>query len=249
MKCHTYAQEVISQKTLSWNTRQSYTYTVNKLIPKDLEMPLTEQKLKELLSKVINPNSRRSNTITLNSIFGLDLKKPKPVKWDGQMPSFEALDALIQSNPKIRMYGNLMLHAGFRIGETLVKQRIKGLGIMVENQMFRNGEISPAKSMGQVIPPTWLMDEYINWLPQYKNPNSVGGMFHKLFQKNDMPDMTAHKLRHCFATHYAKILSIEGLRKQMRHSSINVTMEYYVHVSDQDISSVMHTRPLRVIAN
>jgi hypothetical protein len=248
MKCHIYAQQQIAEKILAYNTVVNYQNAVKKVIPIDLEMPLTAQKANELLSKIVNPNSRRSMTIAINSIFGLELKKPKAVKWEGDMPSFEALDALIQTHPKIRMYGNLMLHAGFRISETLVKQRIKGVGIMVESQLLRNGEIQQAKTMGQVIPPTWLMDEYRDWQPKYINANSLGIMFHRLFKSNGMQDMSAHKLRHCFATHYSKMLSVEGLRKQMRHTNIQTTMAFYVHVSDEEISSVMHTRPLRAIS-
>lgn len=249
MKCHKYALAQIDEKPLAWNTRQNYIRTINKLIPIDMEMPLSPAKAHELLTKVVNPNSRRSMTIAINSVFGLDLKKPKAIKWEGHIPDFEVLDTLIQSNPKIRMYGNLMLHAGFRISETLVKQRIKGIGIMVESQRLRNNEVCPSKTMGQVIPPTWLLEEYRDWSPKYINGNSVGLMFHRLFKANDMHDMTAHKLRHAFATHYAKKLPIEGLRKQMRHTSIQTTMQFYVHVSDSDISSVMHTRPLRAVNN
>ncbi len=249
MKCHKYALAQIDEKPLAWNTRQNYINIINKVIPHDLEMPLTAPMANQLLSKIVNPNSRRAMTIAINSLFGLELKKPKAVKWEGDIPDFEVLDALIQSSPKIRMYGNLMLHAGFRISETLAKQRIKGVGIMVESQRLRNGEVYPAKTMGQVIPPTWLLEEYRDWSPKYINGNSVGSMFNRLFKSNGMHDMTAHKLRHAFATYYAKKLPIEGLRKQMRHTSIQTTMGFYVHVSDEEISSVMHTRPLRAVNN
>ena len=247
MKCHEYAQQQIATKILKYNSVVSYQNIVKKVIPADMEMPLTEQQAHQLLSKIVNPNTRRGMTIAINSIFGFNLKRPKPVKWEGHIPDFDTLDALIQSSPRIRMYGNLMLHAGFRLSETLVKQRIKGMGIIVESQLQRNGEIDSAKSMGQVIPPTWLLDEYRDWQPKYINANSLSLMFFRLFRKNGMEDMSAHKLRHAFATHYAKKMSVEALRKQMRHTSINTTMAFYVHVSDEDIASVMHTRSLRAI--
>lgn len=248
MKCHIYAQEVMSTKDLTYNTIKHFESSIRVMQLDQYEMPLSQQDAIIILNRFVNPNTRRSYRSVLNLLFGLSIKQTKPVKWSGDMPEFEVLDALIQSCPKLRMQGNLMLHGGLRIGETCYKQPIKGSSILVQGQVLRNGESQSSKTIGSVVLPTWLLEEYRGWQPRYTNSNSLSGMFVKLFKENNMPDMTAHKLRHAFASHYAKLLPIEGLRKQLRHTDIKTTMEYYVHVTEKDILSVMHTRSLKAVS-
>jgi hypothetical protein len=53
--------------------------------------------------------------------------KPVPVVFD--LPAFDELDSYIQTpqnkyQARYRMYANLMLHAGLRIGKTMIKYKI-----------------------------------------------------------------------------------------------------------------------------
>ena len=54
------------------------------------------------------------------------------------------------------------------------------------------------------------------------------------------PELTPHKLRHMYATFYATKLPPSALQKQLRHSSIETTMSYYVHIKEELISNVLN---------
>jgi integrase len=54
------------------------------------------------------------------------------------------------------------------------------------------------------------------------------------------PNLTPHKLRHMYATYYATRFPPSVLQKQLRHSSIETTMSYYVHIKDDLILDVLN---------
>ena len=60
------------------------------------------------------------------------------------------------------------------------------------------------------------------------------------------PNLTPHKLRHMYATYYATKLPPSVLQKQLRHSNIETTMSYYVHVKDDLILNVLNERSVQL---
>lgn len=242
--CYQFAQSVLDSRPYKPNTKRNWLNRAKMLKLDLIPMPLTDQKAFELVSLIINPNSRQNTSVMLKKVFGVSLPYVKvntDLKID--LPPFEYLDEVIQNSGRYRMNGHLMLHGGLRIAETMVKQNIKGLGIMVEKQMMFTQEVYPCKSRGMVILPTWLLNEYVDWEPRYvKNQQAIRDGLKRVFIKAGVPEMYPHALRHAFASHYAKLLSPEALRKQMRHSDVKTTMKYYVHVRDEEIHSIMHTR-------
>jgi len=243
LNCREYAQFVLSSKVVKPNTRRNWEAMFRKLPLDQYLMPLSDIQAFQIVNSVANQNTRRTVIQMMKVIFQVNLKSPPRIITDLNLPSFEEMDIVVQNSGRYRMYANLMLHAGFRIGETFVKQKVQGMGVLVQSQVIFDKSIQPAKSSGHVVFPTWLLDEYKEWQPEYNNAATILQGLKRHFKKSGLyENVTCHKLRHVFASHYAKLLSIEALRKQMRHSDIKTTMSYYVHVKEGDILDVMHTR-------
>jgi hypothetical protein len=82
------------------------------------------------------------------------MKTGKPSHPVFDLPDFEELDSYIQTpknkyQARCRMYANLMLHAGLRIGETQYKHQIVKNSINVEYQrIITDNSIQKAKTTG-----------------------------------------------------------------------------------------------------
>lgn len=139
------------------------------------------------------------------------------------------------------MYFNLMLHAGLRVGETMVKHKMTKSGFDVQFQKIKcNNSIQPAKTTGAVVLPLWLYEEYVDWTPLDLAHHSLRDYLKREIRKSLFPYLTPHKFRHIYASHYAFKLPIAALKKQMRHSDIKTTMTYYTHVKESDILQVLN---------
>ena len=85
------------------------------------------------------------------------------------LPDFEEVSSIIQRpknkyQARCRMYANLMLHAGLRIGETQYKHQIVKNSINVEFQrIYHDNSVQTAKTQGLVVLPNWLLEEYKIW--------------------------------------------------------------------------------------
>lgn len=60
------------------------------------------------------------------------------------------------------------------------------------------------------------------------------------------PNLTSHKLRHMYATYYATKFPPSVLQKQLRHSSIETTMSYFVNIKDDLILNVLNEKPVQL---
>ncbi len=148
-----------------------------------------------------------------------------------------------------------MLHAGLRIGETQIKHQVVKNSINVEYQrIITDNSIQKAKTTGLVALPSWLMDEYKSWEVDVSSHRCLRDWFQIYFNSDvgiPFKNLSPHKLRHMYATHYATKLPPSVLQKQLRHSKIDTTMSYYVHINEDVIMAVLNESRnyLRVIAN
>ena len=234
MNAMEFALTEINKKTIKTSTKREYLSICKNLGLENLEMPLNPQEITQILAGIYNDNSRRKCAIALRSIYGLKIRITSASPAELNLPGFEVLHEIIQSSRHYAMYGNLMLHCGMRIGETVVKQPIKGSLIIVNRQRNGYNEVTSSKSSGPVVAPPWLLERYQDWEPKH-HYNTVYLGITRLFRKHGHANMTCHKLRHAYASHYSQVLSPEALRKQMRHRNVQTTMSYYVHVSENDI--------------
>ena len=238
MNCYEYAQSVLISKPLKKSTSQEYLSVCRSLKMDQIEYPPNASQLTNLLEGVFNINTRRKCAIAIKSIYGIKVKVPSPVPLELDLPDFEDLNEVIKGT-RYEMYGLLMLHAGFRIGETLVKQPMKGNAILINRQKTIDGDLTTSKSEGLVVIPDWLQDLYRDWEPTH-HYNTVYLGLKRLFIRNGFPQMTPLKLRHSYATYYSMKIPPEALRKQMRHKRIATAMQYYVHIKEQDLVNVMY---------
>lgn len=240
MNCYEYAQSVLPNKAIKKSTSYEYLSVCRSLKLNEIEYPPTKQQLTDLLSGVFNVNTRRKCAIAIKSIFDIKVKTPSPAPLELDLPPFEMLDEIVRHS-RYEMYGLLMLHAGFRLGETLVKQPIKGNAIHINRQKTIDNELTTAKSEGLVIVPDWLLERYKEWEPTH-HYNTIYLGLKRLFKRNEIGFMTPHKLRHAYATYYSMKMPPEALRRQMRHKRITTAMQYYVHIREEDLINVMFNK-------
>jgi integrase len=151
------------------------------------------------------------------------------------------------------MYANLMLHGGLRISETMIKHKIIKNSINIEFQrVAHDNSIQKAKTTGLVILPNWLLDEYKDWDVDCSSHRCLKDWFSIYFKSKvgiGFPSLSPHKLRHMYATYLATKVPPSVLQKQMRHSKIETTMNYYVHVDEGHLLNVLNAsrNHLRVV--
>lgn len=76
------------------------------------------------LSRILNPLTRRKHTINLRATLGIPIPCPRPLQKVYQLPDLEAIHQSLAGSA-YAMYGFSMLYAGLRLGESLVKQRLR----------------------------------------------------------------------------------------------------------------------------
>jgi len=155
--CYQYAQFALDNKPLAVTTRHSWQRLIKYLPLDQYSYPPKEIDIWNMVNtKYPNPRTKRGVILTLNVLLGLKMPAGKPSSPIFDLPDFDELDAYIQTpknkyQARCRMYANLMLHAGLRIGETMVKHQIVKNSINVEYQKIRiDNSIQKAKTTGQV---------------------------------------------------------------------------------------------------
>jgi len=254
LNCREYALKTMSNKTLASSTRKEWTMLINRLPLDSFEYPPNQVMLWEMVnSRYPNQRTKRGVLQALNALLEIKMKVGKPSSPVFDLPDFDELDAIIQTpknkyQARCRMYANLMLHAGLRIGETMHKHQIVKNSIIVEYQRVKHdNSLQKAKTVGQVLLPDWLLSEYKDWKVDCSSHRCLADWFNIYFNAKDkhkagisIPNLSPHKLRHMYATHYATKLPPAVLQKQLRHSSIETTMSYYVHVPEMAILEVLN---------
>ena len=82
-----------------------------------------------------------------------------------------------------------------------------------------------------------------------RHPNQVTKAFHQFVQRNRLPDITVHGLRHTFASlaNSARIPLVD-IGKALGHKDVSITGRVYTHIFDQTHQEVLNTVAARIIA-
>jgi integrase len=257
--CKEYAQYALENKQLASSTRKEWTMLINRLPLDQFPYPPKEIDLWNMVNtRYPNPRTKRSTIATLNILLGTTMKVGRESHPIFDLPDFEEVDAYIQTpknkyQKRVQMYANLMLHAGLRIGETMYKHKVIKNSIHVEFQrVAHDNSIQKSKTVGQVLLPDWLMDEYRDWEVDCSSHRCLKDWFYIYFHSKEgipFPNLSPHKLRHMYATYYATKVPPSTLMKQLRHSSVTTTMAYYVHIDENHLMNVLNEgrKHLRVV--
>lgn len=242
MNCLELAQKNLEQKAIRPNTYRGYMSVLRSLDLCDVPSEqLSVAFLTNRMLRTINPNTRRRQAIALRSMFGIPVKCPAVVVKEYDLPDVELIREALEPS-RYRLYGLLMLYCGFRLGETLVKQRMpKPNVVYVDRQRLIDGSIGPAKTIGPVVMPTWLAEEYRDTpADQFDRAHITVFKGIKRAGNKKKLDINPQLLRHSFGTMLAnKGAHPEVLRKQMRHSSVNTSLKFYVTTRQADIEGVV----------
>jgi len=237
---HEFAQYVLLTKKLAPSTRDNWTRLIRYLNLDQYQMPITDSDVYKIVERYSNPRTKKGVILALNAIFGTKTESGPAVPLNLDLPTLPEVSEHFNASD-MRMYFNLMIHAGLRIGETLYKHKMTKSGIDVQFQRLKfNNAIHPAKTTGIVVLPDWLYEEYKTWEPLPFVHHSIRDRLKIRIRKSPWPYLTPHKFRHIYATHYAFKMPIGALQRQMRHSSIKTTMEYYTHIREADIQLILN---------
>jgi len=246
-----YALEVLRNKQVARSTMINWTGVIKNLPLENYQYPPNPTEIYNMVSdKYSNPRTKRAVLQTLNCLLGIKMKTGKASFPIHDLPDFEEVSSIIQKpknkyQARCRMYANLMLHAGLRIGETQYKHQILKNSINVEFQrIFHDNSVQTAKTQGLVVLPDWLLAEYKDWKVDVNTHRTLRDWMWTYFGHGrngiGFPNLTPHKLRHMYATYYATKFPPSVLQKQLRHSSIETTMSYYVHIKEDLILDVLN---------
>lgn len=193
----------------------------------------------------------------------IHVKKPKPEKKAiCVLKGYEqrSMDALLLSNPhnsNLAIY--LALHTGLRIGEVCALRW--GDIDFVEKQLRVSATITrdssgalmigapKSESSTRSIPITDKLaqlllkeregssSEFIFTSPKtrtFLNPRTLQHRFGVFLKKHQFSKITFHALRHTFATRWIECgMDIKSLSEVLGHTSVQITLDLYVHSSDK----------------
>jgi hypothetical protein len=165
-----YALDVLRNKQIARSTFINWQGVIKNLPLENYQFPPNPTEIYNMVSeKYSNPRTKRAILQTLNCLLGIKMKTGKATFPIHDLPEFEEVSSVIQSpknkyQARCRMYANLMLHAGLRIGETQYKHQIVKNSINVEFQrIYHDNSVQTAKTQGLVVLPDWLLEEYRDW--------------------------------------------------------------------------------------
>jgi integrase len=209
------------------------------------------------LEGILNINVRRSYSGYIRNIFGYTFNQMPvvmgmPRTYD--LPPQNVIHEIIEST-KYRFYLYLCMYAGLSVGEACavvpsqVKKERDNYWLNVDRAYSQDGtQLSSPKTIGKVLIPEWLaleilaMKETDYWqkgVPTSRITNGCNSLGHK--QK---VHINPHMLRHWFATDMVRRhVPPHVIMKQMRHKTINTTMQIYAQVNNDDFVNAMPQRP------
>lgn len=238
--CLALAYKRLEERAIKDNTYRSYLQTLRALEIEDL--PVKEATVRELgkrLNTIIAQSTRRKHAVNLQACLGVKVPcaAPKQKVYDLSEVK-DVKEAFAESKYRPHVYG--MLFAGMRIGESLVKQPLKGSIITIDRQRTPQNDITPPKTTGPVYIPDWFAEEYPSYELGAINHATVYRGVKRRAKKELGIELNPHQLRHMFATNLVKLgAPPEVLRRQMRHHDVAVSLRYYVQTTETDITSVM----------
>ena len=243
----------IQSRPLRASTKTTYerTFKVLDLLEADTK-DLTVDLLYAKLNEIPNHNTRRTHTIVLRSVLGdipgiklLKVQATQPKYWD--LPDENTLRTAIEQSRWWKVL-YLCMYAGLRVGEACAVRPsdLRGNRLIINRQITQQGELLPAKTVGQVILPQWLaefvanMDE-TDWWPEGKTSKRLTDHCKKLSKKTKVK-VTPHLLRHWYATEMIRATrNPELVRRQLRHARLDTTLQVYAQVSHEDLNDLVDT--------
>lgn len=240
--CLSVALERLEMRAIKASTYKSYLKTLRVL---DLEeVPIEKVSMRfinQRLNSVLTESTRRKHAINLRACLGLKIAtgKIKPKEYD--LPMVAEVHETFADSP-YRIHAYAMLYAGARLGESVIKQPVRSNVIVFDRQRTPDREVISPKSGGPVTVPKWFADEYAATPEksfERQHCSVYGGML-RWTDKMLGRQINPHALRHLFAMSLVDMgASPRVLQQQMRHHHVNVSLQYYVQVRQQDVSALM----------
>jgi integrase len=211
------------------------------------------------IESLINQNVKRAYAGYIRNIFGYSFQQIPVVQGMSRtydLPSQEELHGFIERS-KYRLHLYLMMYAGLRLGEAAaaVPSQIKKEGpnywINVDRAYSQDGKsFGSPKTIGKVMIPEWLALEVLAmkkedyWIAGVP-PKRITTACISLSAHGNRVKVNPHMLRHWFATDMVKRnVPANVIMKQMRHKTINTTMQIYAQVNNTDFIDALPQRPL-----
>jgi len=171
-----------------------------------------------------------------------------------------SMDALLLEYPheaNLAIY--LALHTGLRIGEvcalrwkdidfieqqlrvsaTVVRDRSGALTLGAPKSASSARRIPLTKKLAQLLlsEKQESSSDYVFVSPctgRFLNPRTLEYRLESFLKKHQLPKITFHALRHTFATRWIECgLDIKSLSEVLGHTSVQITLDIYVHSSDE----------------
>jgi integrase len=236
-------QSVASERNLRQSTVYAYQGFFKRLGIEDDSLPREE--LESRLLAIDNINSRRSAAMAVRSVLGIKVHVPSPRPKRYDLPDEDSLRlALMFSKYEVR--GLLMAYGGLRLGEACavtgsqldtdrltVDRQVLELHATPDRAAVRR--LAPTKSHeGVVVLPHWLCP-LVEALRGTDTPGAVRESIKRAGKKVGL-NLSPHQLRHWYATtSLERGVSIAMVSKQLRHSTVTITMNTYAQSRDADI--------------
>lgn len=237
--CLDVALERLGNRAIKEVTFQNYLRTLRLLGLEDVPFKeATVRFLANRLNTVLNPGTRRKHAINIRASLGIRVPCPKAQRREYDLPELKEVHEAF-ANTNWRMHAFSMLYAGLRLGESCVKQPIKGSVLTVDRQRLLDMSVAAPKTAGPVHVPQWFAEEYAAYEDFDRHQTTVYKGI-KAASKRAGLDINPHALRHQFGTELVRAgATPEVLRRQMRHQSVNVSLSFYVETKASDIADVM----------
>jgi integrase len=263
MKVSQFATQIIESRPYKYQTKQTYYKDLRRLGIWDLHVSeINSVLIRNRVEVIPTLSTRKRLYITARTIFKelgkcQDLPQLQVQGKIYDLPTQEQLEWIIDRS-KYRFQLLLCMYAGLRVGEAcaITPTKLQGEYLMIDQAYSQDGlHLGSPKTYGRVRIPTWLADEVRNMSPdQYwtygKPTQRVTHSCFKLSRGKEWREMTngkkfnPHMLRHWYATDMIRRgISPEVVRRQMRHANVNVTLQIYTQVKDDEIVLSLPTRP------
>jgi integrase len=264
MKVSQFATQIIESRPYKYQTKQTYYKDLKRLGIWDLEVSdINSVLIRNRVEVIPTLSTRKRLYITARTIFKelgkcQDLPQLQVQGKIYDLPTQEQLEWIIDKS-KYRFQLLLCMYAGLRVGEAcaITPSKLQGEYLMIDQAYSQDGlHLGSPKTYGRVRIPSWLAERVRNMSPEqlwiYGRPTQrVTHSCFKLSRGKEWREMTngkkfnPHMLRHWYATDMIRRgISPEVVRRQMRHANVNVTLQIYTQVKDDEIVLSLPTRSM-----
>lgn len=263
MKVSQFATQIIESRPYKYQTKQTYYKDLKRLGIWDMNVDeINSVLIRNRVEIIPTLSTRKRLFITARTIFKevgkcQDLPQLQVQGKIYDLPSQDQLEWIIGKS-KYRIQLLLCMYAGLRVGEAcaITPKKIQGDYLIIDQAYSQDGKhLGSPKSYGKVRIPEWLvkevrdMDESQIW--QIGIPTSrVTHSCFKLSKNRHWVEITngkkfnPHMLRHWYATDMIRRgISPEIVRRQMRHANVNVTLQIYTQIKDEELVNSLPSRP------